>query len=381
MTIISRPLSPGEVVDARGGTQVERQFNNRIYLGKIRSVDEDNGVVSVDVFGVGQHNQILIPLHAISIHKTRSSWIRYMPQSGDYVKVGFGPDNHPEILTYALYGDDPTDGRTDGNPGSYAPRVSGYKQIRRLKERSDAGEKPGGVPLGLRDFIPLRQGEWDLRSSGGAYIHGSQFGVVTLSAGQNVIKVDKPNEEVSAETQLFKLDAGNETFIRLGDIKRKLTPADTGETTVSASISGIVSTREYHLKVSQVVDPTGVTPPLTVYEEKMGDIRDDDGVPTIPIPLLVSKAAYTAGVQMYGFSVDNLGAVTLSAPGPVGKIYLKGGPAVLTTYAAVRAETLALWLTTQLSVLTAFGPSGPAVVPFLLDGGLLSPASLNVQVS
>lgn len=243
------------------------QFLNRVYLGQITRVDEESGTCNVVIFdGLDTEREDLeLPWSGLSMNGHRSSWIRYMPQissrlsdtvggGGDMVYVAFGPRNEARIL-------------------GYATELGAYKDFADVRS-SD----PAKVPKG--DFVDLKQGEWDMRSAGGAHIFGNRSGQLLLAAGPTVqIRLDKQNDEARTEAGLWKFGTGG-SFIKLGDVKRTLLPTDFKETSVD-EVAPLDPTagpgqKEYWLHLETRSLPVAA---IALVDEQFGAVRDEEGLP------------------------------------------------------------------------------------------------------
>lgn len=184
----------------RMGLQDETQNANRTLIGQITSVDNRRGLITVRTVN-GQSFEMPIPLIGFSpqtqvdadgnpISGLRSSWIRYMPQNFDFVKVAFGPDRRPECVGMACWGD------LENSPGPLG-QLGGYNDVVRAREE--------GIP-GFTEFRDLRPGEWDMRSRGNAYIFGSATGVLFLAGGgaQLVLRKEDDASRLRATLQRYE---------------------------------------------------------------------------------------------------------------------------------------------------------------------------------
>ena len=379
-------------METRWGLQDETQYHNRINVGQIVGVRPDDGIIQVRLT-TGALHKMPIPVYGFSMPindqdnqqlraGTRASWVRYMPQVGDFVKVGFGPDNRPEVIAAATWGDLPSE---RGPPG----QLGGYAQYSRARDR--------GVP-GMETFYTLFPGEWDLRSSGNAYIRGGQFGTLFLAGGGVTLSLQKEQEELNARAGLTKVDSTG-AELRFGDVKRQ-TGTDFQETVVPGS------GKEWLLQLSQQLAPAPALP-NQFFTENAGDIRDSQGVIELSSagnPLRLREQVFDGLPQTgqpipYVRTVDSLGNVeevlgstatshvitgsTIASFSRSGYLTLTYGAeqsislqAPLINLGAnasepvVRGNALNTYLTTTLSVSTALGPSGPAIVG--LVGGELS---------
>jgi len=280
---MSRHPNPGDV-QLRRKLQDDTQNHNRVHLGQIKNVNTVTGTATVAVQNTGQLIKAVIPTHAISMRGFRSSWQRYMPQNLDFVKVAFGPDNRPYLLSAATWGTNTT------------AFNDGYAQIQ------DVGSRKQG---GISDFVELKQGEWDMRSSGNAYIHGSEQGRLLLCGGQSKIELRKEAEEIESRAGLTIISNGAGSSIRLGEVKRKLLPTDFQETAITGATNELSTTVE-----------TGGLISLSMYQSRIGDVRDGAGLPEFGsgAPLRARYSYYdpTGFTTALEIKINNLGSVDVS---------------------------------------------------------------------
>jgi hypothetical protein len=270
---MSRRLPP-QGLPYRRGQQDEEEVKHRIHIGQIITVDTLNGRVTVRSATTNEEWTLQIPLYGFSINGIKSSWIRYMPQRGDYVKIGFGPDNSPEILAYAAFGEelDPGDDERRAGGKNVPPRQGAYATIRRQA-------KAGTNNLG-NIFRELREGEWDMRSYGGAEVFASRNGTLTLAGGGGAsIRLIKERGEICSRTSL-NVYSNDGVEVRFGNVRRKLLPTDTSESDVTTNPSGAAGAKEWKVRVAFKTPPLG-TPELALYEHIYGDVRDGSGFPEL----------------------------------------------------------------------------------------------------
>lgn len=278
-----RKLPPAVDRRYRNNLQNETTFKSRIHIGQIISVDNANGQVLVRDATSNEEWKLQIPLGGFSMRGLSSSWIRYMPQRQDYVKIGFGPDNSPELLGYAAFGEEfAPDGTRQSSIA--VPRQGLYATIERLK---NSGRDGFNVI-----FRTLDEGEWDMRSAGGAEIYGTRAGTLNLAGGGGAtIRLSKARQEENHQAQLTTFDdTGVE--VRFGQVKRKLLPTDAEESTpiipnpgaFLGGTSGISSTlREHKVVVGVPMPPLG-TPVLSYWSEESGTVTDSRGTPALARP-------------------------------------------------------------------------------------------------
>lgn len=290
--------NPGDSLRRRHGLQDEQRWNSRIHVGQVVHVDEEAGTVDVHISGLSEIVRCVIALGGISVQGAHSSWMRYMPQVHDFVKVGFGPDNVPECLGAATW----------GHKVTTTSRSRGLNRDGYLAVSTAAEDRPAG----LGPFRVLEQGEWDMRSSGGAYIWGSRAGTLLLSAGPIATEVDREAREVRSTTPHTRItDDGCD--LRFGDVKRTV-PPDFAPRTVASNPTGAAAPKEWRVEVGKAT-PVGAY--LTFYRDEGGDIRDSLGLPELhsqsEFPLRYRKTTYdpTGLFETFTFEVDTAGNVNM----------------------------------------------------------------------
>lgn len=377
------------------GTEQEWELKSRTATGQIRGIDEANGKLIVELIGSREKYEVDAPVFGLSANGINSSWARHMPQVRDFVDITFTPDNRPRLVRVTTW-----------NPTSNA---GGYAAI-----SAAATNNIGNLGLIWRK---LSQGEFDMRSSGGAGYYFTNDGHAILQGGPTTIELDKNRYESFGNAGLW-VRRGGGVEVRYGDVKRLL-PGTFAETSVSPTGLPLNPTaagaKEWSRSLTAQPAP-GVT--LSLEDEVVGDVRDALGVPVpggFGVPLRSRRRWYGADglATILTFEVDAVGNVSVeqaatavaggvdlsmptnpfsietlsfvvsgTASGKVdggAKLDLTG---VLVNVNAggtadssmVRGDQLAIYFATKLSVLTAFGPSGPAIVP-LAPGAELSLAA------
>lgn len=281
----------------------EWQVKNRVFLMQIDAVKPETGQVSAVAVGFHKKEERLeLPLPGFSLNRTKSSWIRYMPQRGDFVLVGYDNRDQAFILGY-----------TAGIPENVGLSISGaYRQVTAAKEageviettRSNTGaETEQTVKAGLGDFLALQPGEYDLRSSGGATIYGNSDGSLYLAGGaRSWVRLDKKNQEVHGEAPLFYLTSTG-TELRSGLIKRRVLPTDYKESSITSLGHSTnlaidpTGTREWHTHIEHLT-PAGVS--IALGDKWFGGVRSNLGIPIdagpVPgVPLRELTRVYVPG--------------------------------------------------------------------------------------
>jgi hypothetical protein len=345
-------------------------LKSRTYPAQIMDVDDaaDAGTMVVELIGSRERYKLDIPAQ-VNLQRFQSSWQRYCPQEFEYVDIAFDPRNRPRLVGMSTH-------RLDADHGAYA-------DVARA-----AADELGGVI-----FRRLRKGEYDLRSKGGAGYYFDSFGHATLEAGSTAIELDKERQESIGTARLW-VRGGDGVELRYGDVKRLL-PGTYEETPATTSVASATAPKEW----SVVVGKATAAATLVFADEVAGDVRDSLGAPVLHSgsgqPLRYRRRLYAASglTETLSVEVDVLGSVkvTQAATATAGANLGLFSLTVTTTAAAelaagttldltstgqlrlnaggtadsemVRGTELSTYLTTKLSVLTAFGPSGPATLP------------------
>ncbi|APU88893.1 hypothetical protein Rctr197k_074 [Virus Rctr197k] len=372
------------------GTEEEWAFKSRTYTGQVKGVDTANGRLTVELLGSRERYTVDAPVQGLSIRGMKSSWQRHMPQVRDYVDVSFGPDNRPHLVRMTSW--------------MLAEDSGGWAQ-------ATAAAAQNSTTFGTI-WRSLAQGEFDLRSAGGAGYYFSAGGHAVLEAGATVIELDKRRSESFGNAGLW-VRRGDGVELRFGDVKRLL-PGTFDETpvTIAGPIvpnpAGAPAAKEWKRTLSYLTPPLGV-PVLYLDVEEAGDVRDDLGIPVLQsstsLPLRFRRRLYDAtgltpaltvevdatgnvkvtqgdlavvgGLEVAGGALSPLqtsffsathetqtsmalaAGTTLDLGGDAGVNVNAGGAA---DSAMVRGDQLSTYLLTTLSVMTAWGPSGPAII-------------------
>lgn len=347
---MSRTLSPGEGYQYRHGLQNEAAYNSRTYIGQVASVDTKTGVMQIRIGSAGKLVSALVPLVGLSANGATSSWIRYMPRPNDFVKVAFGPDNRPQCVGMTAWGHEEDtltdDARRNTSHGHF---IGGYARLRNLADK--------GVP-GLRDFAELHYGEWDMRSSGNAYLKGNRQGTLLLAGGQAQFELVKNTYEINAQAGRFTIEDGG-TYMYLGDTKRALTTGPATHTTPAG--------KALEIDVKAQLTPAPAETYQTYYRSRIGDVRDSSGLYEVGphgAPLRVKQVAYSGApateIEQYQFTVDALGNVGMTL-GVTALMHTQSGPIcnwetsylrthITSTTTSTVAATGAVFLGTEFSI-------------------------------
>jgi len=290
-----RDLCPGEGDDPFFGLRDSSYFN-RLVHGQLKTPDTANGKAQVDFREICGTRQVTVPTLWFSADGRTSAWGRYMPMGGELVHLGQRNDGTPVILSY-----DAT-ATKDGSPG--------------WSEITEA-QKDGKTP-GFQNWRELKRGEFDFKSSGDAYIHGSNAGVLSLYGGQAFIKCEKNAYRISSKAATYR-SISNTCEMRYGNVYRKLTPVDADE--VAVPPGGTL--QEFLVDINQML-PGGIAAPQSKAKLHFGNIL----MPISNIPELSTKTGaplrgrITIGdvanaLPVFTLEIDQIGNVVWNQ-GPTG---------------------------------------------------------------
>lgn len=329
---MTRALNPGEASQRRWGLQNDTQFHNRTYIGQIAGVDTQKGTMTVRIGVAGKQEDMVIPLVGVSANGAQSSWIRYMPQPNDFVKVAFGPDNRPQCVGMAVWGhEEDLENNTNRRNAATGYHIGGYARLTKL----GADKAPG-----LREFSELRHGEWDMRSSGNAYIKGNRQGTLLLSGGTTKIELDRQRNELRSRASTTVINDGGPSTLRFGDVRRFATLVDSSPTKVAIAP---LEAKEFAIHVESLGPVPGQ---LSQVDIRYGDVWDDFPTPIQAVSLSTAqpirirgKVAGATTLDVLTWTVDDLGNVEVSG---------------------LTAEMTTTFLNASHTALTAFNVTSPA---------------------
>ncbi len=200
----------------------------RLAQAQIVSVDTGTNTCTIqylDTLGVVSGVQINYPY--ISAGGSQWAGIRFMPDKGDIVIVGFRADNFPEIVAYKL---------------------ANYKQLTQVN-----ADKKGF-------FRALNPGEISIATKGGAEIYLSKDGYVLIAGKTNSLVFDIEKSRIHALTGTWQVDSGDVEF-RFGNVWRTI-----------AGVKRVIENGVTFLK--ELAFDFG-----TLISGAFGNVTDDNGVP------------------------------------------------------------------------------------------------------
>lgn len=287
-----RDYIPGEDSTGYGDLRDHARYYSRIVRGKLTSPSPDVGSCQLDTLEVFGTRDVTVPVLWFSGKGVQSAWGRYMPFGGEDVHVGYRNDDTAVILGYNanVPGEEPGEG---------------YPYVKKLAD--------DGSP-GFSVFRELKPGEFDFKSSGDAYIHGSSQGTLYLSGGQAFIKLDKQAYRLESKASEFHYTSET-SEIRFGTTFRKATPADQAETPVNSGIY-----KEFLVDVNYPL-PSGTPSIQSRAKIHMGDVLDgsnaqEDGPYGSPLRLRLSLGDALDVNEVFSCLIDNSGNVEIQQKEP-----------------------------------------------------------------
>lgn len=356
-----RDSYPGEDPTGYMGLRDGGRYLSRIVRGQITSVDPPNGKGQVNTLEVHSAADITIPALWFSGKGRQSAWGRYMPFGGEHVHMAYRNDDSPVIVGYNI------------NNGGEEQIQEGWQQLKKFADDGIAG---------FAVFRELRPGEFDFKSSGDAYIHGSNQGTLYLSGGQAFIKLNKQayRLESKASEYTYYSETAN---IRFGTVFRKTLSTDQDETPVSSGIY-----KEFLVDVNFPL-PSGTSSTQSRAKIHFGDILDSQNVPELspngmPLRTRISLGDGSDTTEVFSLLIDNMGNINIEQSqtssivqwktdqtvidinGPLGEFFisLSGVPSVAV---AIADHLQTLWNQAYSKMVTfdthihptGVGPSGP----------------------
>lgn len=336
-----RPSIPGED-DPFLGTREE--IPQVAISGTIASVDTKKGTVGVRMGrGIGHRPDVKIPMFQLSFNLTASSWFRFMPQVGDNVTLVQNVDGSMHIVNYECLN---------------------YQQL------SDADSQDEFL------FRELKQGEFEVRSSGLASIFGSKTGTLRLAGGPATLTLNRKDQAADLSAPFIRMGA-LACEIRFGEVRRRVLPTDFEETALPG---GAGTLREFRLVVAREAGPVA----LPMVEVALGDVLTETA-PVYPpalsgfgSPVRAQARVFdpTGLLALFGLRVDALGNLeVVQGPTPTGQMTIQPGLSLrLGGPAAAEPVPLGLVLNTFLTnLITALQG---AVVQTAVGPGTFNPATI-----
>lgn len=319
----------------RHGQQDEWAFKSRTYRGQLDGINEGAATATIKWDGGPPLPDVTLPM-AVNMRGSggfASSWRRYMPQDHAFCDFTFDTLGNPRIQSY--------------NPADYA-----------MCTKLAADGKLGA-------WRPLRKGEFDDRSSGGARVYGSQEGRLELESGTVALTLNKERREATLKGLVYTELEASGTSLVVGELRRvppsvpsPTNPLGFAALPVAVALSpsfpagapaDAVSpcAREWRLQLGNRIAPVVPFGTLVgyrgIYEELAGDLRADDltGAPLLSstmgflryrkriLDITADPIVPALQDELFKVEVDHLGNVeaTFSPKAILGGLTLRGrGP-------------------------------------------------------
>jgi hypothetical protein len=237
--------------------------------------------------------------------KRKGAWGRYIPFKNDLLKIGYDWDDKIHVLGYD----------TKYYSSNTSANQCGWGQI--------TTESAGDNPLVLSQFRTLKSGEYDFMSIGGAYVFGSDKGLLHFEGGPSQLNLTKSNNSIDSIAQAYQITS-QASQIRYGQVRRFSpvpSPFGVGEI-AAAPWNPTGAFVEHQILLQQLVMPSPV--PLAVVRHAMGNVTTNPpiggGIPEISTTTGQLKRftfevfdAASGLIPMYQDEVDMLGSQTVQA--------------------------------------------------------------------
>lgn len=288
-----RDKLPGET-DPFEGTRNAPQYLSRIVRGQFTSPDTTNGRTQVQTNEVFSVRDATIPVLWMSNKGVRSAWGRYMPFGGENVHIAYRNDSTPVVVGY--------DANAPGEQGIQ----EGWPFLNSLHEDQAAG---------YSSFKVLKPGEYDFKSSGDAYIHGTSDGTLFLAGGQSFIRLRKQSYTIESKASAYKYNSETTTY-RLGTVFREETENEPEVPINSGSL------KEFLVDVNVPVPNVGTPSSQSVGKLHIGNIVDDSNTEEdspfgAPLRYRLSLGDSTYENEVFSMLIDSNGDIEIKQLKPV----------------------------------------------------------------
>jgi len=274
----------------------QRAVLNRTIRAQIGSVDADNGFVTINYESMpagGKHTTIK-PLW-ISFPDAKvgnPAWGRFIPQTGDLVRVAFDYDDRPVIVGYDIAAEKA--GAGDG--------LSGWPALQDQYKNAKNSSAPGSKAKFL-SFVPLKPGEYDFMSSGGAYIYGNNRGCLYMAGGSVSVSLIKNDLRIEQRAQLLSHTADH-CELRFGQVRRTDAASQLDK---KVSIDSAGAFKEFSVVLNKTTD-ANTHENLAMF--KIGNVVNNSGSVIglgVNNPYRYLYRTYKNGEESFQMSIDNQG--------------------------------------------------------------------------
>jgi hypothetical protein len=285
------------------GVNDQRNVLNRTIRASVNNVDAKNGVaiLTYESFPGGGKYVTVAPLW-MSFPNSKvgnPAWGRFMPQEGDIVRLSFDYDDCPTIVGYDVAAN--KDGVADG--------LTGWPMLN--ENYNLATTSPNSSNAMFANFIPIKPGEYDFMSSGGAYIYGNENGRLYMAGGTVSISMVKNDLRISSNAKLWSHTA-DDCELRFGQVRR-INPVSQVDEPDSDD-----TRKEFLAKLKKTTTVGDVTTIMDLSTFGLGDIVDDLGTvvnaPTSNLPARLWYQSFNNGTESLKMAIDTSGNWDVIAP-------------------------------------------------------------------
>ena len=251
-------------------------FFSSIHRATVKDVNTTSGSIKVHLEGIRYEAEIPIPVLGLSIKPTTdnrvdpntASWGRYIPQIGDTVLVGFGPngDLYPISNTYSNY-------------TFFASADQDMKN-----------QNKGGIGWSQVSRADVQSGDWDFKSSrNSSFYLGDR---ARMASGASSFTAHATEIKATVASPLVELSSGYST-LRVGTARRQNLPTDGSESFVVGA-TGPLPPQEFDLNMRPLIPTVPPAPLPSLARLSVGEVIDSSTK-----HLMISPLAPAALVRYY----------------------------------------------------------------------------------
>ena len=313
---MSRDINAGERF-GHGDLRDGRQYLSRPVRAQIESVNPTDGKLTINTNEVYSTRSLTAPVLWFSAQGRESAWGRYMPMGSKKTTINGKDVVYGGEICHVLYRNDGTAVFAGYDATATKDGEQGWTDLEAARQAK--------VP-GFSTFRQLKRGEFDFKSSGDAYIFGSNAGQLLLAGGQAYIKLDKQAYRIESKAAEFH-QTSLASQSRVGIVFRKLTPADMSESQVPGGFSEFLV--DLNNSTTNPINPlTGwpTNPLASIAKLHFGDIYSGSSPPIpmpglkVPGPLrgLISLGGPLGAAEVFRIEIDQAGNAAWTQVGPLG---------------------------------------------------------------
>lgn len=206
---------------------VDNAFFSSIHRARVQDLNLVTGKMRVIIEGTRQARPVLMPLLGLSspfgdaeaTQGFNSSWLRYIPQVGDVILVGF--DSNGEIYSF----------------GYHAAYYEAFSTM------DDAREDRGGIGWGEASGVDLKPGDIHGRSARNCTLYMGKDAL--FAAGPISLHLRKSQGDATLTSGLLIDKYGEISECRQGNVRRFVLPTDAEETLIPSALEPLQTAQEW----------------------------------------------------------------------------------------------------------------------------------------